>query len=88
MLAVHYVVFAHLMGGILLAPGTLTRLACLMQIPVLLGAIIFINTSSGFWRPFSELGLSILVLALLIYFLIAGNGPWSVDKLLEEETKG
>jgi uncharacterized membrane protein YphA (DoxX/SURF4 family) len=86
-LVVHYVVFAHLMGGVLLALGTMTRLACIVQIPILLGAVIFINSSSGFWRPFSELGLSILVLVLLIYFLVVGNGPWSVDKFLVEEKK-
>ncbi|MBL7738241.1 MAG: DoxX family protein [Chitinophagaceae bacterium] len=86
-LVVHYVVFAHLMGGILLALGTMTRLACLVQIPILIGAVIFINSSSGFFKPFSELGLSILVLALLIWFLVVGNGPWSVDKLMGEEKK-
>src|SRR5687768_303496 len=41
----HYIVFAHLVGGFLLAIGVLTRFACLIQIPILLGAIIFINTS-------------------------------------------
>jgi putative oxidoreductase len=86
-LVLHYVVFAHLMGGILLALGTMTRLACIIQIPILIGAVFFINSSTGFWRPFSELGVSILVLALLIYFLVAGNGPWSIDKLMVEEKK-
>lgn len=86
-LVVHYVVFAHLMGGILLSLGALTRLACIIQVPILIGAVIFINSSSGFWKPFSELWLSILVLALLVYFLIVGSGPWSVDKMMAEEKK-
>lgn len=86
-LVVHYVVFAHLLGGVFLALGTMTRLACLIQIPILLGAVIFINSSTGFWKPFSELGISVLVLILLIYFLVIGNGPWSVDKLMVEEKK-
>lgn len=43
-IAAHVIVFAHLVGGILIAVGLLTRFACLIQIPVLLGAIIFINT--------------------------------------------
>lgn len=83
----HYVVFAHLVGGTFLAIGLLTRVACLMQIPVLVGAIVFINSSSGLWRPFSELFLTVAVLLLLIYFLIAGSGPWSVDKYMEKEQK-
>src|SRR2546423_5536775 len=36
----HYIVFVHILGGFLLALGMLTRFACLIQIPILLGAII------------------------------------------------
>ena len=83
----HYIVFAHILGGALLVLGMLTRFACLIQIPVLLGAIIFVNASEGLWQPFSELWLSILVLLLLIYFLVVGNGPWSFYKLADEPAK-
>ena len=82
----HYTVFAHILGGILIAAGFFTRFACLIQIPILLGAIIFINSSGDMLRPYSELFLSILVLLLLIYFLIIGNGPWAL-KFNEKEKK-
>jgi len=81
----NYIAFAHLLGGFLLVLGLLTRFACLIQIPILLGAIFFINSSGDMLKPFSELSLSILVLLLLIYFLIAGNGPWSFDKMAAKE---
>jgi len=81
----HYIVFAHLIGGFLLILGLLTRFACLIQLPVVLGAVIFINSSWDMMRPFSELSLSILVLVGLIYFLIVGNGPWSFNKFMDEE---
>lgn len=81
----HYVIFAHIVGGLFLATGVMTRVACLFQIPVLLGAIIFINASGEMFRPFSELLLSIVVLLLLVYFLIVGNGPWSLDYLFDEK---
>ena len=71
----------------MLVLGMLTRFACLIQIPILLGAIIFVNSSEGLWQPFSELWLSILVLLLLFYFLIIGNGPWSFYKLSDEPEK-
>src|SRR4051812_44416575 len=58
----HYIVFVHLIGGFLLILGLLTRFACLIQLPVVLGAVIFINSSWDMMRPFSELSLSILVL--------------------------
>jgi len=85
-LAGHYTVFAHIAGGIFLALGVLTRMACLIQIPILLGAVFFLSTNEEMLRPYSELFLTILVLLLLIYFLIAGNGPWAV-KIKEDKSK-
>ena len=87
-LLAHYVTFAHILGGIFLTIGMFTRAACLIQIPILIGAIVFINinVAKDTFSPYSELVLSILVLLLLIYFLIIGNGPLSV-KMPEEEKK-
>jgi uncharacterized membrane protein YphA (DoxX/SURF4 family) len=84
MLMSNYIAFAHLLGGILLILGVLTRFACLIQIPILLGAIFFVNLSpDNMYRPFSELILSIVVLLLLILFLVVGNGKWSMLKFKE-----
>lgn len=85
-LAGHYTVFAHILGGILLIFGVLTRFACLIQLPVMLGAIFFVSKNPDLLRPYSELFLTVIVTLLLIYFLIAGNGPWSVN-MQEEEKK-
>jgi putative oxidoreductase len=73
----NYVAFAHLLGGILLILGALTRFACLIQIPILIGAIFLVHSTGDLLKPFSEMYLSILVFLLLVYFLIIGNGPWS-----------
>lgn len=81
----HYIVFAHILGGILLVLGMLTRFACLIQIPVLIGAIFFVNAPEGLWQPFSEFWLSLLVLVLLIFFLVVGNGPWTFYKLAGQD---
>ena len=86
LMAAQYAAFAHTIGGILLVLGLFTRLACLVQIPVLIGAIFFISTNKDMLRPYSELFLTILILLLLIYFLIVGNGPWSF-KIPDEEDK-
>jgi len=82
----HYVVFAHIIGGILLTIGLFTRFACLIQIPVLLGAIIFVNSGNSAIKPYSELFLSVIVLLLLVYFMVIGNGPWAV-KFKENEKR-
>lgn len=83
MLMSNYISFAHLLGGILLILGVLTRFACLLQIPILVGAVFFVNTT--LYRPFSEMALAILVLLLLILFLIVGNGPVQLLKFREEK---
>jgi putative oxidoreductase len=84
----YYVLFAHLLGGIFLIAGVFVRFACVIQIPILIGAIVFINTSINSWSPFSELSISIIVLLLLIYFMIVGNGRLSLAKYLREAKKG
>ncbi|HWK06398.1 MAG TPA: DoxX family membrane protein [Puia sp.] len=76
----NYISFAHILGGILLILGVLTRFACILQIPILIGAIFFINASPDLYRPFSQLLLTIVVLLLLVLFLIVGNGRLSFLK--------
>jgi uncharacterized membrane protein YphA (DoxX/SURF4 family) len=83
-LLAHYIVFAHLVGGALIAAGLLTRLACLVQIPILIGAVFFINSSAGILAPYDVLWLSVIVLLLLVFFLIAGSGPLSVDRQMKK----
>jgi uncharacterized membrane protein YphA (DoxX/SURF4 family) len=82
----HYVVFAHILGGILLTLGLFTRFACLIQIPILIGAIFFISFASDVLKPYNELFISIIVLLLLVYFMVVGNGPWAL-KLKDNEKK-
>jgi uncharacterized membrane protein YphA (DoxX/SURF4 family) len=74
---VQYIVFSHIMGGFLISIGMLTRAAALVQIPILLGAIIFVD-----WQimlPFSQFLVALFTLILLIMFSVVGSGPWSVD---------
>lgn len=81
MLMSNYIAFAHILGGILLILGVLTRFACLIQIPILLGAIFFLRTD--LYRPLSAILLPIVVLLLLLLFLIVGNGKWQLLKFRE-----
>ncbi|ARS35534.1 DoxX family protein [Pontibacter actiniarum] len=80
----HYVAFAHLVGGLLIAMGLLTRVAILFQIPILLGAVFFINPERGFYSENTELWTSVIVLFLLIFFLVFGSGRFSVDHLIRK----
>lgn len=81
----HYVAFAHLVGGFMIAVGLLTRIAILFQLPILIGAVIFINAQRGFFSENSELMFSIIVLFMLVFFLIYGSGPLSIDESWNKE---
>jgi putative oxidoreductase len=75
----HYVMIAHFVGGAMLTVGFLTRLAALVQIPILFGAVFFIHRQDGLFALGQSLELSALVLFLLILFTIAGAGRLSLD---------
>ena len=77
-----FITWANLLGGLLILIGMWTRLMCLLQIPILIGAIVFINSQKGGF-PESELALAILSLLLVIFFLIEGSGPLSLDVYFE-----
>jgi uncharacterized membrane protein YphA (DoxX/SURF4 family) len=83
-LIAHYVVFAHIVGGLLIAFGLLTRLACLVQLPILLGALIFINSAGSIYQPYTERWMSILVFLLLALFMVEGSGPISIDDYMDK----
>jgi putative oxidoreductase len=73
---------AHFIGGILIVLGLLTRWAVLLQMPILIGAIIFINARSDVFASGSEFILSLVVFILLLFFFAEGGGPVSMDDYL------
>jgi putative oxidoreductase len=75
----HYVMVAHFVGGILLTIGFLTRIAAIVQMPILIGAVFFIHRQDGLFALGQSLEFSALVLFLLTVFAIAGAGKWSLD---------
>lgn len=78
----HYVVFAHVLGGPLIVVGLFTRAMCAIQIPILIGAIIFVNAPQGFLSVGNhmELEVSLAVLVATVVFMIFGAGKFSIDE--------
>ena len=76
MLLVHYIAPVHLVGGLLIAFGLLTRWALIAQVPILLGAILI-----NFVGPLSwgNLFLAVVVLAITAFFIYYGSGKHSLD---------
>jgi putative oxidoreductase len=77
---IYYVTYVHLVGGALILLGLFTRLASIFQLPIVLGAVFFVNIMHSWIN--SELWLSIIVLALLVLFIVIGSGPISLDYYL------
>ena len=91
----HYIVPAHLVGGLMLALGLLTRVAALAQIPVLLGAVFYVHMPrlselTGLSQETigrQNLELSALVLFLTVLVLLHGAGRFSLDHLIGKRSE-
>lgn len=79
---VYYTTYVHLVGGILIFLGLFTRVAALLQLPIVFAAVFFVNILSSYVN--TELWFSILVLGLLVLFVVIGSGPLSLDRLLSD----
>ncbi len=69
------ITWANLLGGFFILIGLFTRLAIMTQIPILVGAVIFIAAQKGQSIPKSELYWSTLCLTLILVYLVAKTGP-------------
>ncbi|WP_428224925.1 DoxX family protein [Flavobacterium sp.] len=76
MLIVHYIMGAHIVGGVMILFGLLTRWSVIAQIPILFGAFI-INFIGE--MHIGNLILSFLLLAICVFFLFYGSGKHSAD---------
>jgi uncharacterized membrane protein YphA (DoxX/SURF4 family) len=74
----HYIALAHLVGGLMLTVGLLTRIGAWVQIPILAGAL-FVHRNEGLMSGGQSLEFSALVFFLLVIFSVSGAGPLSVD---------
>ena len=77
----HYIIFAHILGGPLIVAGLFTRIVCLIQLPILIGAVILVNAPRGHLSlgNHMELWVSLVVLVGLIAFMVFGAGKYSLD---------
>jgi len=70
----------HVVGGICIALGTNTRLYCLLNLPILIGALFLVNLRDSIFKPYSELWLSLFVLLGIICFYVEGDGCWTIEQ--------
>lgn len=80
MIAVHYVAPAHLIGGLMIIFGLLTRWAVIAQLPIIIGAVV-INFAGEL--DMGNLVLSSVTLVVCIFFMFYGSGKRSADYYLK-----
>ena len=73
------VTWAHLLGGFMIIIGLLTRWAVALQLPILVGALVFIANQQGIFASGSMFPMTVVIFLLLIFFLVEGGGPLSLD---------
>lgn len=76
MFLIHYIAPAHMVGGIMIFFGLLTRWAIIAQLPVLIAAVI-INFMGEMHSQ--NLLLALVTLAICVFFLFYGSGKHSAD---------
>ncbi|MFE3847668.1 DoxX family protein [Flavobacterium sp. LB3P45] len=76
MFLIHYIAPAHMVGGIMIVFGLLTRWAIIAQLPILIAAII-INFMGEMHSQ--NLLFALFALAICVFFLFYGSGKHSAD---------
>ena len=76
--------FAHTIGGLLLFLGYLTRIAALIQIPILISAIFYVHVHTELMMGGQSLELAVLVLFLLCIYFIYGSGKLSIADIFRK----
>jgi uncharacterized membrane protein YphA (DoxX/SURF4 family) len=78
------VALTHIAGGLMMAFGLLTRLGAVIQIPSVLGAVLFVHLREGLFTSGQTLEFSLLVLFLLGLVSVVGAGRLSIDYAFSE----
>jgi putative oxidoreductase len=87
-----YLILVHTIGGLLIIIGLWTRLAAILNIPVMLCAVILVHLSQGFFMrgvivdaaagraASAGYELSLLVLGCTVAVALMGAGPYALDR--------
>lgn len=75
----HLIIVLHIIGGMMISLGTRTRLFCILNLPILLVAVFFVNLPEHIFQPYSEFWFSCIITAGLICFFVEGDGVISIE---------
>jgi putative oxidoreductase len=77
-----YLILAHGLGGICLVLGLFTRWAALANVPVMLGALLFVHLKNGFWAHTNPSGYEYVLVLLVVSLAVAmiGSGALALRR--------
>ncbi len=73
-LAMWYLILAHGLGGVFLVLGLFTRWAALANVPVMLGALLFVHLKNGFWAFKNGYECVLVLLVASVAVAMIGGG--------------
>jgi putative oxidoreductase len=79
-IATWYLILAHGLGGIFLVLGIFTRWAALANVPVMLGAIVFVHGNKGFWVTEGGYEYVLVLLVATVAAAMIGGGALSLRR--------
>lgn len=78
-LIAHLIIALHLIGGLCIAVGAHTRLFSLLNLPILLVAVFYVDLQHSLFTPYADRWLAAIVTLGLICFMIEGDGVLLID---------
>ena len=79
-IATWYLIVAHGLGGLCLILGLLVRVAALLNVPVMAGAIFFVHLKQGFFATNGGYEYPLVVLGATIAQALLGAGAFTLRK--------
>jgi putative oxidoreductase len=78
--ATWYLILAHGLGGVFLVLGIFTRWAALANVPVVLGALLFIHLKNGFWAFKNGYEYVLVLLVATLALAMIGGGALTLKR--------
>ena len=83
---VHYIVMCHLVGGVMLMLGFYSRLAAIVQLPILAGAMM-LTTHNGLGSIYTSFWFALAVFLMLLVVGYYGSGRFSLDANMRDKKR-
>jgi putative oxidoreductase len=75
-----YLILSHGLGGVFLILGIFPRWAALVNVPTMLGALLFVHLKNGFWITNQGYEYALVLLVSTIVSVMLGGGALTLKR--------